>query len=113
MGRADTNGRSGFINRFGTLLPSSPKVTKNGPSGFFLPGLPVGAFKLAAAKRAAVAATSLPPFFYSFDYGMTHYVMFDTETDLGNGLIGPDETGGIGGSTEAQQGSCELARFCH
>lgn len=28
---------------------------------------------------------------YSFDYGQTHYVFFTTETDLGNGLQGPDE----------------------
>lgn len=33
-------------------------------------------------------------FWYSFDYGMTHYLFFDTETDLGDGLIGPDEKGG-------------------
>jgi len=35
-----------------------------------------------------------PPFWYSFDYGMVHFVMFDTETDLGKGLIGPEEFGG-------------------
>ena len=33
-------------------------------------------------------------FWYSFDYGMTHYVQFDTETDLGHGLIGPDSPQG-------------------
>jgi hypothetical protein len=30
-------------------------------------------------------------FWYSYDYGMTHFVHIDTETDLGNGLVGPDE----------------------
>ncbi|KAF8857110.1 Metallo-dependent phosphatase [Acephala macrosclerotiorum] len=30
-------------------------------------------------------------FWYSYDYGMAHFVHIDTETDLGNGLIGPDE----------------------
>ncbi|KAH8884313.1 Metallo-dependent phosphatase [Thozetella sp. PMI_491] len=30
-------------------------------------------------------------FWYSFDYGSVHYVFFDTETDLGHGLLGPDE----------------------
>lgn len=30
-------------------------------------------------------------FWYSYDYGMVHFVHIDTETDLGNGLIGPDE----------------------
>ena len=31
---------------------------------------------------------------YSFDYGMVHFIQFNTETDLGNGLIGPDEPKG-------------------
>lgn len=30
-------------------------------------------------------------FWYSFDNGMVHYVQIDTETDLGHGLVGPDE----------------------
>jgi hypothetical protein len=30
-------------------------------------------------------------FWYSYDYGMTHFIHIDTETDLGNGLVGPDE----------------------
>lgn len=30
-------------------------------------------------------------FWYSYDYGMTHFVHIDTETDLGHGLLGPDE----------------------
>lgn len=33
-------------------------------------------------------------FWYSFDHGMVHYIMLDTETDLGHGFISPDETGG-------------------
>jgi hypothetical protein len=33
-------------------------------------------------------------FWYSFDHGMVHYVTLDTETDLGHGLIAPDEPGG-------------------
>jgi hypothetical protein len=32
---------------------------------------------------------------YSYDYGLVHFVHIDTETDLGNGIVGPDE-----GSTE-------------
>lgn len=31
---------------------------------------------------------------YSYNYGMVHFVHMDTETDLGNGLIGPDEING-------------------
>ncbi|CAK7239620.1 MAG: hypothetical protein STHCBS139747_001051 [Sporothrix thermara] len=30
-------------------------------------------------------------FWYSFDYGMTHYVYFTTETDLGNGLLNDEQ----------------------
>ncbi|KAK4705025.1 acid phosphatase type 7, partial [Phenoliferia sp. Uapishka_3] len=95
---------AGFINRFGTLLPASSTTTLKRRDDF-PPGLPVAARKLALAKRAAALGESLPPFFYSFDSGMVHYIMFDTETDLGNGLIGSDETGGIAGDTESMQGS--------
>lgn len=31
------------------------------------------------------------------DYGMAHIVVFDTETDFGNGLVGPEELGGASG----------------
>jgi hypothetical protein len=30
-------------------------------------------------------------FWFSFDNGMVHYVQLDSETDLGHGLIGPDQ----------------------
>ena len=33
-------------------------------------------------------------FWYSFDHGMVHYVQLDTETDLGHGLVSPDQPGG-------------------
>jgi hypothetical protein len=33
-------------------------------------------------------------FWYSYDYGMVHFVQIDTETDLGHGLVGPSEPGG-------------------
>ena len=33
----------------------------------------------------------LENFWYSYDHGMTHFVSIDTETDLGHGLVGPDE----------------------
>ena len=33
-------------------------------------------------------------FWYSFDNGMVHYVVFDTETDIGDGRTAPDEPGG-------------------
>ncbi|KUJ16457.1 Metallo-dependent phosphatase [Mollisia scopiformis] len=46
-------------------------------------------------------------FWHSYDYGMTHFIHIDTETDLGNGLVGPDEGspeyGGPFGSYTNQQ----------
>ena len=36
-------------------------------------------------------------FWYSFDHGMVHYIVMDTETDLGHGFIGADEPGGTEG----------------
>lgn len=30
-------------------------------------------------------------FWYSFDYGLVHFVQFNTETDFGNGLKGPED----------------------
>lgn len=36
-------------------------------------------------------------FWYSFDHGMVHYIVLDMETDLGEGFIGPDDTGGVSG----------------
>lgn len=42
---------------------------------------------------------------YSFDYGMAHFVQFNTETDLGNGLIGPDEPKGDGNENAGPFGS--------
>lgn len=38
----------------------------------------------------------LENFWFSYNSGMVHYVQIDTETDLGHGLVGPDEPlGGI------------------
>jgi hypothetical protein len=31
------------------------------------------------------------------EYGMAHFVIFNTETDFGNGLVGPEELGGATG----------------
>ncbi len=30
-------------------------------------------------------------FWYSFDYGLAHFVNFNTETDLGNGLLNDEQ----------------------
>lgn len=44
-------------------------------------------------------------FWYSFDYGMTHYVMLNTETDLGEGVIAADNLGGSSGMGARDRGS--------
>lgn len=49
-------------------------------------------FRMPSSKSAG-----LGNFWYSFDHGMVHYVQIDTETDLGHGLIAPDEPGGSEG----------------
>ncbi|GIC84690.1 purple acid phosphatase family protein [Aspergillus udagawae] len=36
-------------------------------------------------------------FWYSFDNGMVHYIQLDTETDLGHGIVSPDEPAGAEG----------------
>lgn len=48
----------------------------------------------AAASSTSKLGQALPPFWYSFDYGMAHFLVIDTETDFGVGLIAPDELGG-------------------
>lgn len=44
-------------------------------------------------------------FWYSFDYGMTHYVFYNTETDLGGTLIEPDAPGGSQGTNAGPFGA--------
>jgi acid phosphatase type 7 len=34
-------------------------------------------------------------FWYSFDYGLAHFIILDTETDFPEGLQAPDEFGGF------------------
>jgi acid phosphatase type 7 len=69
-----------FMNRFGKTMPTAfPSTSMN-----------------AAAKANANKAQTLanPPFWYSFEYGMVHVVMIDTETDFVNA---PDQPGGSAG----------------
>lgn len=44
-------------------------------------------------------------FWYSFDYGFVHYVIFDTETDLGTGRVGAEEPGGSSGAHDGPFGA--------
>jgi hypothetical protein len=39
------------------------------------------------------------------EYGMAHIVVFNTETDFGNGLVGPEELGGTSGLDNGPFGS--------
>ncbi|KAJ7853904.1 Metallo-dependent phosphatase-like protein [Mycena leptocephala] len=82
---------TGFINRYAELMPETPSTILG-----HRPRLDTGLEGARMKARAAAASTSgaLSPFWYSFDYGMTHYLMFDTETDFGDGIIAPDEAGG-------------------
>ncbi|KAK9458416.1 Metallo-dependent phosphatase-like protein [Dipodascopsis uninucleata] len=46
-------------------------------------------FRMPSAESGGVGN-----FWYSFDHGMVHYVFLNSETDLGNGLIGEDDVDG-------------------
>ncbi|OTA65191.1 Metallo-dependent phosphatase [Hypoxylon sp. EC38] len=53
-----------------------------------------------AAEAARVNANKAqmlakPPFWYSFEYGMLHFVMFDTETDFDDAPDGPGGSAGL------------------
>lgn len=68
---------SDFTNRFEGMMPTAFPLTSGNST------------IVAARKRAQQLAN--PPFWYSFDYGMVHVVMIDTETDFANA---PDAPGG-------------------
>ncbi|EME38774.1 hypothetical protein DOTSEDRAFT_180664 [Dothistroma septosporum NZE10] len=66
-----------FMMRFGQTMPTAfGSSSKNNTA------------KNLASQAQALA---LPPFWYSFEYGMAHVVMIDTETDFPNA---PDQPGG-------------------
>ncbi|KAJ4299650.1 hypothetical protein N0V90_004896 [Kalmusia sp. IMI 367209] len=69
-----------FMNRFGATMPSSFASTS--------------ANETAKVNANKAAALSKPPFWYSFEYGMVHVTMIDTETDFKNA---PDQPGGSAG----------------
>jgi hypothetical protein len=69
-----------FINRFGRNLPVSFPSTSTSDAA-----------RVSANKARQLAN---PPFWYSFEYGMAHIVMIDTETDFADA---PDEVGGSAG----------------
>lgn len=68
---------SDFQNRFNGMMPTAfPTASKNAA---------------AQANRNYAKSLANPPFWYSFDYGMAHVVMINTETDFTNA---PDQPGG-------------------
>ncbi len=69
-----------FINRFGRTMPTAFASTSSD-----------SAAKVNANKAKMLAN---PPFWYSFEYGMVHVTMIDTETDFANA---PDQAGGSAG----------------
>lgn len=71
-----------FMVRFGQTMPSTFDSASNDTDA-----------KTAANRARALAQ---PPFWYSFDYGMTHFLMFDTETDFANSPEGPGTNAGTG-----------------
>jgi hypothetical protein len=58
------------MNRFGATMPSPFPSTS--------------ASQIAKVNANKAAALANPPFWYSFEYGMAHIVMIDTETDFQN-----------------------------
>ncbi|TRX91135.1 hypothetical protein FHL15_007923 [Xylaria flabelliformis] len=82
-----------FMNRFADLMPTSfPSHSSND-----------------SARILANSAQQLsnPPFWYSFEYGMMHFVMIDTETDFAQAPDGPGGSAGLNsgpfGKTADQQ----------
>jgi len=69
-----------FMNRFGQTMPTAFSSTSSNNTA------------KALANQAQILAN--PPFWYSFEYGMVHVVMFDTETDFADA---PDAPGGSAG----------------
>ncbi|KAI1261191.1 Metallo-dependent phosphatase [Xylariaceae sp. FL1019] len=70
-----------YMNRFASLTPSAFPSTSTDDS----------------ARVAANTANLLsnPPFWYSFEYGMLHFVMIDTETDFRSAPDGPGGSAGL------------------
>ena len=70
-----------FQNRFGRTMPTAFSSTST------------NATAMINANKAQMLAK--PPFWYSFEYGMVHVVMFDTETDFTDAPDGPDGSAGL------------------
>ncbi|TVY82531.1 Acid phosphatase [Lachnellula suecica] len=72
-----------FMNRFGRTMPTAFASTSSNN------------IAKVSANNAKMLAN--PPFWYSFEYGMVHVIMFDTETDFANAPDGPGGSAGLDG----------------
>jgi acid phosphatase type 7 len=70
-----------FMNRFGQTMPTAFSSTSSNNT--------------AAINANKAKMLAKPPFWYSFEYGMVHYVMFDTETDFTGAPDGPGGSAGL------------------
>lgn len=72
-----------FMHRFGKTMPKAFASTSRN----------------ASAKASAALARSLavPPFWFSFEYGMAHVVMINTETDFPSAPDGQNGSAGLNG----------------
>jgi acid phosphatase type 7 len=72
-----------FMNRFGHTMPTAfPSLSGNSS---------------AAASATKAQSLANPPFWYSFEYGMVHIVMIDTETDFPDAPDGTDGSANLNG----------------
>ncbi|KAI9677976.1 MAG: hypothetical protein M1822_008084 [Bathelium mastoideum] len=72
-----------FMNRFGHTMPTAFPSTSSDSNA-----------KALASQDQSLAN---PPFWYSFEYGMAHITMIDTETDFANAPDGPGGSAGLDG----------------
>ena len=70
-----------FMHRFGNTMPTASTSTSTNSTA-----------KASASKAASLAN---PPFWYSFEYGMAHITMIDTETDFTKAPDGPGGSAGL------------------
>ncbi|KHN96134.1 Purple acid phosphatase-lik [Metarhizium album ARSEF 1941] len=70
-----------FMTRFGSSMPASFASTS-----------PDAAARVSANRARQLAR---PPFWFSFEYGMAHVVMLDTETDFASAPDGPGGSAGL------------------
>ncbi|KAH9844979.1 Metallo-dependent phosphatase [Teratosphaeria destructans] len=70
-----------FMHRFGNTMPSAFASSSSNTT--------------AQSNAEKAQSLALPPFWYSFEYGMAHFVMIDTETDFYDAPDGPDGSAGL------------------